>query len=249
MSVLTFGTYEHEEDEVGIKIMSSVTYDSFGRPAVVIERWMIAGALRGNSLDGKITALEDAYIRDGGQESQDAQFVANAGTHTLTSNGSYRGVRCVQFGYGKGGPWKMRTELSNRRTFHAVLQAEYFNVDGPYYAFRESINTRGDGRAKWSYMPSLSGIPEYQVHQLNTPMHIVQRGTIVGREDYQAKPDPVLPFLVHGDQVEESRDTPSIKLNDGTRVDDMFTSTYTYVMESAISINVPRPTNSIPENL
>lgn len=248
MSTLVFGTHTHEEDEVGIKITSSVQFDSFGRPAIVIERWMIVGALRGNDLAAKITALENAYHTNGGQEGKDAVFTATAGTHTLVSGGSYRGVRCVQFGY-QNGPWKMRTELSNRRTFYAVLQAEYFNVDGPIYAFRESIRTRGNGSAKWGYMPSLADVPEYQVHQSNTPMFIIQRGTIVGRDGYIDKPDPVLPLIVHGDQNEEGRDTPSIKLNVDARKDEMFSGSYTYVMESATAVTVPDPTVSIPTEL
>ena len=236
MSVLTFNSHVHGEDEVGIKIIHKVIEDRFKKPLTLVSRWIIAGAITSDGSSGalaaQIAALDAAY-RDGGQNYGDATFVANGHTHTLSDSTSFAGVHVVAFGYDNGAPWKMHTELSNRRAFFAVLQAEYrFSTEVMEY--REELEQIGTGGPKWHYMPSLIGQPQYQTLQLNTTSTYIQRGRLVLRSTVPVANDPMFPDQnIHKDKTRFIRFAPeSITKNGSGQVEEGYGIEWMYVAES-----------------
>jgi len=236
MSVLTFNGHVHTENEVGIKIEHRVIEDKFRKPLILFSRWTIAGAITSDgssaALQTKINALDAAY-RDGGSNYGDASFVANGHTHTLSDSTSFSGVRVHAFGYSAGAPWKMHTELSNRRAFYAILHAEYrFSTE--IIAYREELIQTGTGGPLWRFMPSLIGQPQYQVLQLNTTSKYVQRGLLVMRTELPIANAPLFPDdNIHHDKTEFTRMAPgSITKNGSSQVEEEYGVAWVYHAES-----------------
>lgn len=180
--VLVFNGHTHATDEVGIKIDSDIIESKFKEPLIRIERWTIVGALKNDGASGGlqagINALNAAY-QDGGQNYGNVTYTANGNVHTLSNSGSFSGVRVKSFGY-MGGPWKMHTEMSNRRAFYAVLQAEYL-LSADIVGYQEEVEQFGQFGSRFRYMPSLTGTPEYQTLNANTTATYIQRGTLIKR--------------------------------------------------------------------
>jgi len=183
MSVLAVNGHTHAANEVGIKIDHHIIEDNFKKPLTLISRWTITGALVTDGTSASLNAgvaLLDSTYRDGGANYGAATFTANGNVHTLADTGSHSGVRVAAFGYSAGAPWKMHTEMSNRRAFYAVLQAEYrFSTE--VMAYSERLTQIGTGGPKWRYMPSLVGQPQYQILQLNTPSRYIHQGMVMLR--------------------------------------------------------------------
>jgi len=236
MSQLTFGTYAHKEDEVGIKIEHRIIEDNYKKPLSLMSRWIIAGAITSNGSSGamqtEINALDAAY-RDGGQNGKNATFIANGHTHSLNSAGSLTGVRVARFGYSAGAPWKMHTELSNRRAFYAVLHAEY-RFSTSVMAYKERITQVGTGGPKWRYMPSLTGQPQYQTLQLNTSSKYVQQGMLMLRSSLPVANAPLFNDAnIHHDQTRFIRHAPQFITNNGTsQVEEGYMVEWVYFAES-----------------
>ena len=235
MSTLTFGTYTHEEDEVGIKIDSRTIETKYKQPIALVERWTIVGALLSNGSSAALNAdmrnLETAYA-PGGSTTATATFTANGNTHTLGGTTTRNGVRVMTFGY-MSGPWKMRTEMSNRRAFYAVLQAEY-RGNAEVVAYREEVRRFGTGGPKWRFMPSLAGFPLAQQLQAYTPVKYVQRGQLVFRSK---KPAAQAPYFnvgsIHQEHVQVAEIAPEMLSKNG---DELYGVEWMYPAESARQI-------------
>ncbi len=239
MSQLVFNGHSHVQDEVGIKIDSVNIEDEFRRVIGRIEKWTIVGALKSTTapaLQSQMTALEAVYKTGVGYG--DATFTAGANSHTLANAGAFGGVRVKTFGY-MSGPWKMRTELANRRSFYAVLQAEYRYAE-ELYAYREKMEIIGTGASKWIMMPSLQALPEYQVLNLATSIKYVQRGVAVGRTAAPSANPPLLPAIIHGDVNRIGISSPKIITTNGTtQQEELFGIEWTYIGEASAVQTVP----------
>lgn len=241
MSQLTFGAYAHAVDSVGIKIDNKIIEDETKQPLIQVTRWTIVGTLRSDGTSGGLASgianLEAAYA-NGGQNYNDATFVANGHTHKLTNDTSFSGVRVAAFGWNTG-PWKMHTELSNRRSFYAVLQAEYAHSH-EVVAYSEEVSQIGTGGRYWKYMPSLVGVPQLQILQNATPVKYIQRGSLTLRSSMPAANAPLFnATYMHDDQTKFTRVAPKlITYNGAAQYEGLYTKTWMYVAEAPFQIGV-----------
>lgn len=216
MTILKWGDYEHDQDEVGVRIQYRAVMDEFGRRMADIHTWHILGAkhvaIAGTheATQGNVTtalaALEEAYLED----YRDLRLKLNSGAdtrHTMLNEDMFGGTHVMAFGY-MDGPWKMRVEYANMRTFYAIIQGEQRYGDG-LYSWTERLTIKGTGGPKWLYMPQMVGPPIAQVVQTQTPFYYIQEGMAVGRKSYILPPDPLFPSIEHLDQRVVTYSTPS----------------------------------------
>lgn len=228
--ILKWGSYAHAQDEVGIRIEKRSIFDTFNRRMGMIHEWTIIGAIHANSQSALTTALsslETAYDSD----YLNLILYLNDGTtatqHQLLNSATFGGTKVIGFGY-IDGPWKMRCEYANRRTFWIKIRGEIRTGTG-HWAWHEKMSVKGTGGTKWRYMPRLSGAPIAQTLQTDTPFYYVQEGSAVGREAYIAAPGPVYPGIEHVEMREIAYHTPKdIRVGDN----EMYLTTWRYVMEA-----------------
>jgi hypothetical protein len=229
--ILKWGSYTHSLNEVGIRISRRSIFDTFGRRMGEVEDWNILGAVLQNSkanITAALSSLETAY----NTSHQDLILYLADGTtetkHKLLNSECFGGTNCTGFGY-IDGPWKMRTEYANRRTFWASVRGER-RVGTGLYAWKESMTVKGTGGAKWRFMPQLLGVPIAQTLQTDTTYYYVQEGMAVGRETYIAPPGPVYPGIEHMEMREVRYITPKdIRYPNKY---ELYTTTWRYVMEA-----------------
>ena len=229
--ILKWGTYAHAQDEVGIRITVRSIFDTFNRHMGQIQDWHILGAIHRDSqaeLTTALIALETAY----NTTHKDLVLYLADGTtqtrHKMINSAQFGGNVLTGFGY-IDGPWKMRCEYANRRTFWATIRGEQRFGSGQY-AWRERLSIKGTGGPKFRYMPQLVGPPEAQVLQTQTPFFYVQEGMAIGRKAYISPPGPLFPSIEHLEMREISYDTPR-DMRWGLK-NEMFTSRWRYVMEA-----------------
>ena len=227
---LTWGSYDHDDDSVGVKIRYQSTFDKFGRRIGEVQEWHIIGAIIGTDqadLKTKLASLEQAYNTD----YKNLILYHNDGTtqsqHKLTNNTTFGGTHVHFFGYIEG-PWKMQLEYANRRTFHIVIRGET-RVGTGLYAWQERLIIKGTGGQKFRYMPSLNAVPELQVLQQSTTFFYVQKGSAIGRKGYPIIPTAVFPKIEHLEQRKVIKDTPKdIRVNGA----ELYLIQWEYVMEA-----------------
>jgi len=229
--ILKWGSYAHNQDEVGIRITKRTIFDTFNRDMGEIQDWHILGAIHSTSqadLTAKLIALKAAYDTT----HQDLCLYLNDGTtktkHEMRNVDQFGGNVKTGFGY-IDGPWKMRCEYANRRTFWATIRGEKRYGTGQW-AWRESIEIKGTGGPKFRYMPQLVGPPTAQTLQTQTPFYYVQRGMAVGREAYIVPPGPIYPGIEHVEMREIQYFTPR-DMRWGP-MNEMYMSRWTYIMEA-----------------
>jgi hypothetical protein len=229
--ILTVGGYSHEQNEVGFRITKRTIYDYFHRPMGEVEDWNILGAIHRNSqseITSALATLEAAYATP----EVDLTVYLSDGTtktqHELKTADCFGGVNRTGFGY-IDGPWKMRCEYANRRTFWGSFRGEKRTGTGQY-AWKESVTIKGTGGSKWRYMPRLVGVPIGQTLQTDTPFYYVQEGMAIGRETWIAPPGPLYPSIEHEEMREIRYFTPKdIRVQEKY---ELFTTTWRYVMEA-----------------
>jgi hypothetical protein len=206
-----------------------------------IEEWHIVGNVKGTSqidITSKLDTLESAYNAD----YKDLVLYLNDGVtasqHSIDNSATFGGAHVVDFGY-ISGPWKMRTEYANKRTFYAVIRAEYRTGTGAY-SYQEHIMQDGTGASRWSMMHSLNALPIPQNLNAYTSSKYVQRGSAVGRTGYPSVPSAVYPGWVHGDLTKIEYWSPSDKRwGTGPSLQDaqneMYKVRWTYIMEATTS--------------
>jgi hypothetical protein len=232
--ILKWGSHAHAQDEVGIRITKRSIFDTFGRRMGMVHNWHILGAIHASSQANLTTALgtlEAAYDLD----YNDRKLYLNNGTteteHILLNSACFGGTHVTGFGY-IDGPWKMRTEYANRRTFWAMVQGEIRTGSGQY-AWKERVRIKGTGGQKFRYMPRLVGSPIAQTLQTATSFYYIQEGSAVGREAYIAAPGPLYPSIEHLEQREIAYYTPEDMRTDGTNPqNEKYLTTWRYVMEA-----------------
>ena len=229
--ILKWGSYTHAQDEVGIRITVRSIFDTFNRHMGQIQDWHILGAIHSTSqadLTSRLTSLEAAY----NTTHQDLCLYLSDGTtktrHEMKNADQFGGNVLTGFGY-IDGPWKMRCEYANRRTFWATIRGEQRFGSGQY-AWRERITIKGTGAGKWRYMPQLIGAPVAQQLQSATPFYYVQEGMAIGREAYIVPPGPIYPGIEHAEMREIVYHTPR-DMRWGPK-NEMYTSSWRYVMEA-----------------
>lgn len=229
--ILKWGSYAHSQDEVGVRITRRSIFDTFNRRMGEIEDWHILGAIHATSQAAITTALaslEAAYAED----YRDLILYLADGTtetrHKLLSSSTFGGTKVTGFGY-IDGPWKMRCEYANRRTFWASVRGERRTGSGQW-AWRERLRIVGTGGPKWTYMPQLVGYPTAQTLQTATPYFYIQEGMAVGRQSYIAPPGPMYPQIEHEELRHIDYLTPKDMRYGGQN--EMFTTTWRYVMEA-----------------
>ena len=230
---LKWGSYNHDDDSVGVKIRYQSTYDKFGRRIGEVQEWHIIGAIIGTDqadLKTKLASLEEAYNTD----YKNLVLYHNDGTtesqHTLTNNSTFGGTHVHFFGYIEG-PWKMQLEYANRRTFHIVIRGET-RVGTGLYAWREQLTTVGTGGQKFRYMPSLNAVPELQIIQQSTTFTYEQEGVAIGRTSHPAVPAPVFPSIEHVESRVIQKHTPKEIRVGGA---ELYLIQWKYVMEATTS--------------
>lgn len=236
--ILNWGSYAHDQDEVGVRIQHRDIFDTFGRRMGSVQDWHILGAKHGSSqadLTSKLTALEAAYNED----YRDLTLYLSNGTtktvHEMKSSDMFGGTHRVGFGY-IDGPWKMRTEYANQRTFWAIVRGET-RVGSGQYAWKETLRIKGTGGPKFRYMPQLVGFPIPQTLQTATTFYYVQEGYAVGRETWIAPPGPLYPGIEHVEMREISYVTPK-DMRWGPE-NELFSTTWRYVMEATVAQGFP----------
>lgn len=231
--ILKWGSYTHEQNEVGIRIHQRSIFDTFGRRMGEVIDWHILGAKLGSSqanITTQLDTLETAYATDYG----DLTLYLDDGTtptkHSLTNSSTFGGTHVTGFGY-IDGPWKMRTEYANRRTFWAMIRGER-RVGSGQYAWKERIRIKGTGGPKFRYMPRLVGAPIPQVVQTLTTFYYIQEGSAVGRQAHIAPPGPLYPLIEHHDEREIAYYSPDEMRYGGAN--EKYLTTWRYVMEATV---------------
>lgn len=232
--ILKWGSYAHDQDEVGIRITHRDIFDTFGRRMGSVQDWHILGAKHAASQSALTTALENletAYNTDYGDLILYLNDGITATAHQLINADTFGGTHRVGFGY-IDGPWKMRTEYANQRTFWAIIRGETRTGSGQW-AWREQVSIRGTGGNKWRYMPQLNGAPTAQILQTQTPFYYVQRGMAIGRQAYIAPPGPLYPGIEHTELRQITYHTPR-DMRWGP-ANEMYLTEWAYFMEATVS--------------
>jgi hypothetical protein len=242
MTILRWGSYQHDQDEVGVRIQYRAVMDEFGRRMADIHTWHILGAKHvpiestheatQANVTSALTSLEMAYLQD----YQNLQLFLNNGAptrHNMFNFQMFGGTHVMAFGY-MDGPWKMRTEYANMRTFYAIVQGEERYGSG-LYSWNEKLTIKGTGGPKFLYMPQMVGPPIPQIVQTDTTFYYIQEGRAVGRKAYIIPPDPLYPGIEHLDQRVITYGTPlEYRFNKaaGTFDKEKFVTQWRYVMEA-----------------
>lgn len=232
--ILKWGSYAHDQNEVGVRIHYRGIFDTFGRRMGDVHDWHILGAKLASSQANITTALaslEAAYLTD----YNDLILYLDDGTtetrHKLLNENMFGGTHVTSFGY-ISGPWKMQTEYANRRTFFATVRGEQRYGSGQY-SWKERIRIKGTGGAKFRYMPRLVGVPIAQTLQTATSYYYIQEGSAIGRQAYIAPPGPLYPGIEHLPERVIEYYSPDEIRTDGTNLqEEMFLTTWRYVMEA-----------------
>ena len=192
--ILTYGNYQHAQDECKITIDKQVVR---GENGITVEhelhRWTIEGEVQGASSSAIVsafTALELAYAKQG----QDVRLYFNDGStiaHQILNSQTYSGVKVTK---PPSYPIGDNTELHNARTYRIELEAEVKPAvaSGNIIYFQESLTFEGGG-PELAIVPLLEGPPDIQTLYKQTEVVAVQEGTISGRDSYPAIPGPVFP--------------------------------------------------------
>ena len=231
--ILKWGTaYTHAQDEVGIRIHKRSIFDTFGRRMGEVEDWYILGAIHAASqaaLTTALTALQTGYDTDYMNLILYLADGTTATKHQLLNSSTFGGTHVTGFGY-VDGPWKMRCEYANRRTFWATVRGERRTGSGQY-AWKESVSIKGTGGSKFRYMPQLVGIPQAQTLQTATTYYLIQEGMAIGRQAYIAPPGPIYPGTEHQEMREIQYFTPRDMRVGGN---EMYVSRWKYIMEQTL---------------
>jgi hypothetical protein len=228
--IFQYGSYQHQQNSVAIRVTRISTFDKFRRRMGAMQRWDIVGVVRGTSqsdLTSKLSALEAAYNDD----YQDwTLFLDNGSTptvHTVTSYDAFGGNKVLSGINYLNGPWSGRPEYANQRTFTVSLGTEN-RVGTGYYSWKERLTIRGTGGPRWRMSPSIDAVPLIQILQTYTSFHLVQEGTLIGREDWY----PPNTVLLAGNEHQEMREITYETADDiviGGQ--EMFRTSWRYVME------------------
>lgn len=193
-----YGSYKHDAGEVYPSRIELIPDRSDqGYRWASRYRMQIAGSfcddigtpLTPTTVNQKIIALEAAYAQD--YQDFGFRFVGtNVKTpHYIETNaaGNLSGNRVVS------ASWDYQTpaEYANTRTFQIELEAIILQSYSNILTFKETVSEFGTGGPDWTYQARWQGYPVREEISQYTPVHLVQRGFVVGLTSH---PQPPLPY-------------------------------------------------------
>lgn len=192
---LTYGSYEHDDNEVSFTISKQSQYNNFQQARGHRATWVITGVKQAASVSALTTALsqlESAYGTDGG----DLIFYDNSNSetaHSIRNSDTFGGVRIKEFRYldGNNRVWGSGAEYVNIRTYRIVVEADVL-VRLDMLAYSETVMTVGGGPQR-IWVPSATGLPQEQLIRRFTPYKAVQIGLAVGDITYPPAASPIWP--------------------------------------------------------
>lgn len=209
MTILTYGSHSHADNEVGFTISKFLTLSPRGTPFKNLHSWVINGVLRADTqseLTSKMDATQTAYSQSG----QDLVFYLSGGVpshHKLLSGSTLTGTRVRSFTWqpGQPGVWGSGTEYVFRRSYRIVVDAEAI-ADGAdnILQYTQSLTYKGTGGPRWLLAGSLTGPMQMQTVQQATPLYLIQSGFALGLFSRPDFPGPLVPALEHQDMREET---------------------------------------------
>ncbi len=202
--ILKWGSYPHDQNSVGVRIRKRGMFDQYGRKIGQTEEWHIVGNIKATSqseVTTKCDAIEAAYNSGIATDYKDLILYLDDGTtpttHGIIAANTFGGTHVVDFGW-ISGPWKMRTEYANKRSFYAIVRAET-RYTAASFSYRERLQRLGTGASRWTMMYSLNASPIPQNLNAATSVKFVQQGVAVGRSAYPTPPAALYPASVHGE--------------------------------------------------
>lgn len=236
---LTYGSYEFDDNVIGMELTITPIRDKRGRRKFSRKEVTIRGALRASSqanFKTAIEAFETAFTTD----LQDFKLLHDnddPSAHTLINSQTYSGVRC--------GPikWlnKTRAEYATVRSFEVTLTADYLTSTVEIYTeYRETISIQGTGEGDTVWTPCLDGTLQSSVTYPVTPITVVQAGSARGSVNYPSFPPYVIAKqYIQGTQVVKEREAPRLELN--VRTDYGIKWRYPFVVPPSLKIGDLRP--------
>lgn len=240
--IFKYGSYSHDQDEVMVRTAKTAIMDRFRRRMGEVTEYTIFGVCQvpdnvgGHEatqadLTTKLIGLREAYSVD----YQDFGLYLNDGTtpteHVVLNADTFDGVKVVSPPSFINGPWTGRIEYLNRRTYYLVIRTETRTGSG-LYEYNERVTIRGTGGEKWVYSSQETGLPQRQSLQALTTYQYVQEGSSVGRQDWEAPPEPLFPLIEHGElRVRMFESAKDITIQGA----EMFGTGWRYVMEATVS--------------
>lgn len=234
---LSYGSYNHADNEVWFNISRPVTRTPRGRRERQRERWDIWGALTGDTesaLTSAMAALEAAYSVNG----QDLVFWGNNSQmtrHNLLTANTINGTFVERFDWlpGNRGIWGSGTEYAGKRSYHIVVSGDILWADDNLYFYRSTVSYTGTTGPKRIWLPSLTGVPQLQTVQAFTTQKAVQSGMNIGLTDWIPVDGPLFPAYEHFDRRNINRSSP---LEVNINVSLKFPTRWTYYFESPVPL-------------
>lgn len=236
--IFRYGDYSHDRDEVMVRTSKTAIMDRFRRRMGEVAEYTIFGVAQVNTdplntettqaaLTAKLIAMRNAYALD----YQNFGLYTDSGAateHVVLNDDTFDGVKVITPPSYINGPWTGRIEYLNRRTYYIVIRAET-RVGSGLYEWNERVTIRGTGGEKWAYSGQETGSPQRQGLQALTTYQYIQEGSCIGRQNWEAPPEPLFPLIEHGPQrvrVFESAKDITIQGSE------MYGTGWRYVMEA-----------------
>jgi len=212
--ILKYGSYAHDEGEVGFTVDRTPVDGAQGKLAGYDERWTIFGQLQAatqSALTTAIEALEAAYAEHG----KDLILYLSDGTtetahHLKQENSRPPGVRVAS---GPSYPDGAGAQYSTFRDYQITVEATIFQgpwtldaADSPANlgSYTEVVQITGNGGPRFTVRQGLIR-PQMQLLAQSTPIVGSQTGQAVGRFAFPPPNPPSIPG-VHQDQLSPSRE-------------------------------------------
>jgi len=181
-----------------------------------------------NTLNTQVQNLINALNTD----NQDLIFLLNDGStrsvHSINTRDTMRGIKITDISFPQGD----RGEMGAFRSYEFTAKAEF--IVGSrigYWSFMESISVFGGGQ-KWVLMPALTGSPQKQILQQQTPYGAIQQGEATGILGYPPVPRPLWTDYYHSDQSSADKRTPQFQQNQNMQ----YPISWRFVFEAATNV-------------
>ena len=190
------------------------------------------------TLTERIEALETAYS----DEYKDFGFLLDDGltptahgiTNSQADNMSGNRILSVSF------PSRLPTEYTNTRSFQCTVQATLLDSLSQIVYLKEEIYWMGTGGERWTYRPRYVGAPIRQTIYNQTPVRIVQEGTVIGLTGRPTVPSPWWPDDEHVDRRLIKRVNPKLHGHDSFDRRTHYALRYRYQFSQA-SVSLQEP--------
>ena len=187
-----YGSYQHDASEAEVRMSTRRLFSRRGNVERIRKTLRVSGSLIATSeatMTTAITALENAYDKDGynaGLYQTDGTLI---GDHALTTSDAIGGVRVLGIEYPQGGG-----VYATNRAFAVTLEADYFpSKVQNLLEYIQTIRRIGTGGPRRLLVPLISGPPAIQYPQLQTATRAVQSGRATGLKAYPTRPGPMWP--------------------------------------------------------